>query len=263
MTRVGDATLCDDLSHVPRDLPPTRCGQVAFRHAHLPRQLMSTRRRFLSFLGGSSVLGAVGVPSVADAAHQEHDAPLQQGTFDFSWTDRVTGKYKAVFDSPEAADGAALFRAVAWCDMYKDAYGTDRRDMSPVVVFRHAAMPMIMKNEFWETYEVGKSEKWRDEQGKKWAKKNPLSTGGAELSAAQAKYKIETFLASGGIVLACNWAFGGIVGTIREKENLSAAEARQKALSLMVPGVILQPNGIFAALRAQEAGCHYVLASSA
>lgn len=224
---------------------------------------MSSRRRFLGWLGGSSVLGAVGVPSVSRAAELAHDAPLAQGQFDFSWTDRVAGKYKAVFDSPEAADGAAVFRAVAWCDMYKDAYGTDRKDMSPVVVFRHAAMPMIMKNEFWEAYEVGKSRKWRDEQGKKWATKNPLSTGGAELPSGQAKYKIETFLASGGIVLGCNWAFGNIVGTIREKDKLDAAAARQKAISLMVPGVILQPNGIFAALRAQEAGCHYVLASSA
>jgi hypothetical protein len=29
----------------------------------------------------------------------------------------------------------------------------------------------------------------------------------------------------------------------------------------MVPGVILQPSGVFAAVRAQEAGCHYVRAS--
>lgn len=29
----------------------------------------------------------------------------------------------------------------------------------------------------------------------------------------------------------------------------------------MIPGVILQPNGIFAVLRAQEAGCHFAAAS--
>jgi hypothetical protein len=168
-----------------------------------------------------------------------------------------------VFDSPSADSGAALFRAVAWCDMYKDLYGTERSEMSPVVVFRHSAMPMIMTNAYWETYEVGKTQKWRDDNGKKWAITNPLSTGGAQLTAGQAKYKIETFLAGGGIVLACNWAFGGIVSTVREKDNLDQAAARTKALSLMVPGVILQPNGIFAALRAQEAGCKYILASGA
>ncbi|MBL8961883.1 MAG: hypothetical protein JNJ98_18625, partial [Gemmatimonadetes bacterium] len=77
---------------------------------------MTSRRRFLGWLGGSSLLGSAGVSSVAQASGPEHDIPLAQGQFDFSWTDRVTGKYKAVFDSPEANDGAALFRAVAWCD---------------------------------------------------------------------------------------------------------------------------------------------------
>jgi hypothetical protein len=178
-----------------------------------------------------------------------------------SWTERVAGKYKAVFDSPEPSDGAALFRAVAWCDMYKDVYGANRAEMSPVVVFRHSAINMIMGNTYWEQYEVGKGYKMRDEKGKKWAMTNPISTGGAEAKGPMAKYKLEPYLASGGVVLACNWAFGQIVGRIREREKLDGAAARAKALELMIPGVILQPNGIFAALRAQEAGCHYVMAS--
>ena len=61
-----------------------------------------------------------------------------------SWTDRVTGKYRAVFDSPEPAEGSALYRAVAWCDMYKEVYDADRTEVSPVIVFRHSAIPMIM-----------------------------------------------------------------------------------------------------------------------
>ncbi len=224
--------------------------------------MSNSRRHFLGWLGGTSVLGATGIPSLAHAAPsgEPHPAPIAE-TFDMSWTDRVKGKYKAVFDSPEPADGAALFRAVAWCDMYKDVYGTDRAEMSPVVVFRHAAINMIMGNAYWEQYEVGKGYKMRDEKGKKWATANPLSVGGGSATGPGAKYKLEPYLAGGGVVLACNWAFGQIVGRIREREKLDAAAARTRALELMIPGVILQPNGIFAALRAQEAGCHYVLAS--
>jgi intracellular sulfur oxidation DsrE/DsrF family protein len=33
------------------------------------------------------------------------------------------------------------------------------------------------------------------------------------------------------------------------------------ALHHVVPGVILQPSGVFGVLRAQEAGCNYILAS--
>ena len=43
--------------------------------------------------------------------------------------------------------------------------------------------------------------------------------------------------------------------------KLKHDEARKVALAQLVAGVILQPSEIFAALRAQEAGCGYVLGS--
>jgi hypothetical protein len=218
------------------------------------------RRRFLGWLGGSSVLGAVGIPLHGGGEPSPEHPQARPTTFDMSWVDRVTGRYRAVFDSPQASDGAALFRAIAWCDMYKDVYGVERPEMSPVVVIRHSAIPLIMGNGFWDRYDAGKSLKMKDGKGK-WAKANPLSGAGGDSTEQSAKYKLETFIAGGGIVLACNWAFGQIVSQVREKEKLDQAAGRARALELMIPGVILQPNGIFAALRAQEAGCHYVLAS--
>ena len=221
------------------------------------------RRRFLGWLGGTSLLGVAGIPlagrTTAGRAEASHHEPIDE-KWDMSWTERVNGKYRAVFDSPQPADGAALFRAVAWCDMYQEVYGTERKEMSPVVVFRHSAIVMIMRNEYWDRFDVGKSIKVRD-QNNKWAKANPASTGGATLPEADAKYKLEPFLASGGVVLGCNWAFGTVVSRVRDKDKLDATAARARALELVIPGVILQPNGIFAALRAQEAGCHYVMAS--
>lgn len=199
-------------------------------------------------------------PPLGESRKAPDHAPPIADTWDMSWTERVAGRYRAVFDSPEPADGAALFRAVAWCDMYKDVYGTERGEMSPVVVFRHSAIPLIMQNAFWEQYDAGKRFKLKDERGK-WARANPVSTGGAAASGNNGKYKVETFMAGGGVVLACNWAFAQLVGTIREQDKLEPAAARARALDLVIPGVILQPNGIFAALRAQEAGCHYIMAS--
>jgi hypothetical protein len=223
----------------------------------------SSRRRFVGLLGGTSILGAIGLPDVASAvepgANAGHALPLTD-TWNMTWVDRVTGKYRAVFDSPDISDGAALVRAVAWCDMYKEVYGAERNDMSPVVVFRHSAIPLIMSNEYWERYEVGKQHKIKDSKGK-WSKVNPISAAGADASGPMAKYRLETFLAGGGIVLACNWAFGMLVEEIGKKEKLERDAARPRATELMIPGVILQPNGIFAALRAQEAGCRYVMAS--
>jgi hypothetical protein len=222
------------------------------------------RRSFLGWIGGTSLLGAAGFPSLSGRAlprdPADHAAPVAD-KWDVSWTDRVNGKYRAVFDSPEPAEGAALFRAVAWCDMYKDVYGADRTEMSPVVVFRHSAIPLVMNHAYWESYEIGKELKLRDAKGKKWAKANPISVASAPATGPASKYKIETFLASGGVVLACDWAFNMVVDRIRSREKLERAAARARALELMIPGVILQPNGVFGVLRAQEAGCHYVMAS--
>lgn len=224
--------------------------------------MQNPRRRFLALLGTGSLAGSIGFPVTvsADAIEETpHPKPVSDA-WDMSWTERLTGKYRAVFDSPEAAEGSALYRAVAWCDMYKEVYGAERQEMSPVVVIRHSAIPLIMGNAYWERFDAGKQLKIKDSKGK-WTKTNPISRGAEDATANGAKYKLESFVESGGIVLACNWAFGMIVSKVREKDKLEAAEARVRAEELMLPGVILQPNGIFAALRAQEAGCRYILAS--
>jgi hypothetical protein len=222
------------------------------------------RRRFLGWLGKGSLLGVAGVPALPGIATGQEGGALTpvSDEFDVSWVERVSGRHRAVFDSPEVSDGAALFRAVAWCQMYKDVYGTARTDMSPVLVLRHSAIPLIMSNAYWEHLEVGKALKMRNAKGEKWAKANPLSRGDKAKDAQGTEYTLESFIESGGVVLACNWAFGGrIVADLVARDKLERAAARTRALELMIPGVILQPNGIFAALRAQEAGCHYVLAS--
>ncbi|HEX4936063.1 MAG TPA: hypothetical protein VFV33_22940 [Gemmatimonadaceae bacterium] len=230
----------------------------------------SPRRHFLAQLGAASLTG-IATPSLLHAAPapavspkfgrpDDHALPIAE-TWDMSWTARVNGKYRAAFDSPEIGEGGALVRAVAWCDMYKEVYGTDRAEMSPVLVIRHAAIDLIMNDAYWATYEVGKDNKLRNEQGKKWMMRNPLSSESAPNTEQGRKYTLQSFLAGGGIVLGCGWAFRFVASRIAKKDKLEAAEARKRATAMIIPGVILQPNGIFAVLRAQEAGCHYVLAS--
>ncbi len=231
---------------------------------------MPPRRHFLSQLGAASLAGlatpslVAALPAPAPSPRfgkpDDHPLPITE-TWDMSWTARVNGKYRAIFDSPEIGEGGALVRAVAWCDMYKEVYGSDRSEMSPVVVIRHAAIDLIMNDAYWATYEVGKENKLRNEQGKKWAMHNPLSAESRPDEEKARKYTLQSFIAGGGIVLGCGWAFRFAASRVAKREKLEPAEARKRAMEQMIPGVILQPNGIFACLRAQEAGCHYVLAS--
>jgi hypothetical protein len=196
----------------------------------------------------------------ADPGGTPHPAAVPD-TFDMSWTDRITGRYKAVFDSPNHADGAALYRAVSWIDQYKQVYNTERTELSPVLVLRHYGFFFAMNSEYWTQYEVGKMLKMRDERGRKWAKTNPLSVPDAAAPENRRKFSLEGFMANGGTVLVCNWSFGGATATIAKQDGLARDAAQVRARSLLLPGMILQPNGIFAALRAQEAGCRYIDAS--
>lgn len=217
------------------------------------------RRDFLGWIGASALLGATPATLLASSPS---DAPRAiADDFDMSWTDKMTGKHRAVFDSPQVSEGAALYRAIFWRDQYKSVYGTDPATMNPVVVFRHEAISLVMSDSYWERFELGKTTKIRDTNGKKWAKVNPIRAAPAGAPASAAKYSLEAFMASGGIVLACNLAFGDVVGTYMKADKLKHDEARKAALAQLIPGVILQPSGVFATLRAQEAGCGYILAS--
>lgn len=236
--------------------------------------MFAPRRRFLGWLGGVSVAGIACAPTLLRAAPSairtspdasrasadHHPLPLAD-TWDMSWTSRVTGKYRAVFDGPEISDGAPMVRAAAWADMYKEVYGVERSEITSVLVLRHAAIDLVMNDAYWARFNIGKEHKLRDADGKKWAKANPISARSRPNDAQARRYTLETFMANGGIVLACGWAFRFVTSRIQKADKLEAAEARTKALEQMIPGITLQPNGIFAVLRAQEAGCHFAAAS--
>ena len=220
----------------------------------------SDRRHFLSNLVSSSLLASVPFPAHGGLARAEHPSSLDD-KWDLSWVEKVErAKFRAVFDSPEINDGDALFRAIVWCEQYKDVYGTPRSDMAPVLVLRHRGIPLIMGDDYWKRFKVGKEKKVLTPEGKKWAEANPIMGTPADTGDA-GKYSLRRFLADGGIVLACNFAFGMVVGTYEKEDKLDSTAARQSALAAMVPGVILQPSGIFAVLRAQEAGAKYIIAS--
>ncbi len=218
------------------------------------------RRHFLGTLGATAF--ALGMtPSLAQAAQQaDHPAPISDA-YDVSWANRITGRFRAVFDSPNMADGAAIVRATAWCDQYKQIYGVDRSNMSPVLVLRADAIELVMDDSYWARFPVGEEHKFKGKDGQ-WLTVNPISAQSRPVDdRARRRNTLETFMSEGGIVLACGWAFGKVVQRYRTADSLPAAEAAKQARARMVPGILMQPNGIFAVLRAQEAGCHFVAAS--
>jgi hypothetical protein len=85
--------------------------------------------------------------------------------------------------------------------------------------------------------------------------------GKTQIDANFDRMALDKFIARGGVALACDLALQDCIELIKSKDGVSAEVARQRAIAAMVPGVVLQPSGVFAALRAQEAGCSYLRAS--
>jgi len=93
--------------------------------------------------------------------------------------------------------------------------------------------------------------------------RNPvlLSSSRNEVPAAMDAFALDQYIKRGGIVLACNLAFNDVIATVEKAEKVTPEAARTQALAMMVPGVIMQPSGVFGALYAQEFGCKYLRAS--
>lgn len=215
---------------------------------------MTDRRDFFArVVAGATAL--TGAPALADHLAALEPGHPAQGKWDGSWTERLTGKYRAAFDIPEIAEGVGVFRANVWYANYEEMYGARPEEMTPVAVIRHAAVPMLMNDAFWAAY--GYREQFKDKLGGMAGE----GTGNPFMKVPYMgrDYGLQSLLDRKCIILGCGLAFGGrIVADVMRKDNLSREAADAKARSYLLPGVLLQPSGIFAVARAQELGCSYV-----
>ena len=216
------------------------------------------RRTFMGTIGVASLAASLEAQATATAT-----APAgASDKWDVSWTERLNRKHRAVFDSTAFANGAGLFRADVWKRQYKDVYATAPEDMNAVLVVRGEAIWLAMNNEFWKTYNVGEAQNFKRRDTGTFHAVNPIASPPPDATPESADVNIPTFAATGNIVLACHLAFGGVVALVKKTDKMATdEEAEKKARTFLLPGVILQPSGVFATLRAQEAGCHYILAS--
>ena len=226
--------------------------------------MATDRREFLSSMVGAGLVIGGKTGSREDGKHPPPSRPpaLQSATWDTSWTSKVTGKHRAVFDAPEVSDGLPLIRTLVWIRDYREVYGVQASEMSAVVVLRHNAIWMIMNDEFWDHHDVGKLTKINDPKTGKPIKRNPFlgPTPFGGLPPALADHVLTKVLGTAA-VLACNLAFQDVVDRMKDDTGGDAAKARSMALHHVVPGIVLQPSGVFAVTRAQEEGCQYMLAS--
>jgi hypothetical protein len=219
--------------------------------------------------GGGSLLSGAAAQGTPGAGAGSRTVPVDmeleaREPWDDSWVRRVKGRHKQVFDAPEMANGTVLHQARTYLKGYEVVYGAKDSDMSAVLVIRHAAVPMVVGDELWHRYDFGREDKLKDPTTGRRTKRNPFISVKSDdrHSIVWPDGGLDTLIARGAIVLACNLALTGLAGMIAQKEKLDRDKARERLLANLVPGVIVMPSGIFAVARAQEAGCHYIRATA-
>ena len=225
--------------------------------------MTTTRREFLDRLGAGAVSLAglpiamgLGAPSFAAAA------PHASADWDLSWTKRITGKHRVILDVPAVESGYGVWRATFWAKQYQDVLGVTARDTSTVLVLRHNAIALAMQQSFWDKYGIGKRKNVTHPLTQEPTDRNPaLLTAKDGVPAPYDSFALPALIERGGIVLACDLALQDCIQLIQSTDKVSPEVARKQALAALVPGVILQPSGVFAALRAQDFGCTYLRAS--
>ncbi len=243
----------------------------------------TARRGFVGRLiaGAAAAAGGAFLSRDLSALPLSSSAPSDatvNAEWDMSWVDRVTGKYRQVFDSPEIVQGTALTQTRTWMNGYAEVYGAKPADMSGVLVIRHAAIYMILNDAMWDELDLGNalaaktpgpagmtSTPLRDPVSGEPARRNPFLTSniGSGAKYAMLNYPnggFDSLMADGVIVLGCDLALRRPIAMIMKAEKVDNATARARVLANILPGVIIMPSGIFATARAQEAGCTFMQA---
>lgn len=190
-----------------------------------------------------------------------------QTSWDDSWFGRLTAKHKAVFDTPDLVEGTigGPGQATRYINGMRDALGAGPSDVQTVVVIRHHAIAFAFNDAMWAKYEIGKDLKIKGD-GEEWATKNPVAAahgrggrgGGAAANNERPQANAEWLASHGHILLGCDLATQAFAGSLAARTKGTMKTIYEELKANLIPGLILQPNGVYATLRAQEAGCAFM-----
>src|SRR6185503_9519592 len=106
----------------------------------------TSRREFLGRMAAGAVIGTLPLALDPFTLGAEASAMgVAADKWDLTWTKKLTGRYKAVFDVPEIESGYGVWRASIWGKQYMEVLGVKPREMTPVVVLRHNGIVLAMQ----------------------------------------------------------------------------------------------------------------------
>ena len=207
--------------------------------------MTTARRGFLGQVTAAALGLSAGLPATALARSATE--------WDDSWTKHLGSSHRFVFDMADMARASSVLDEIGtlYSD-YHEALGTPDRDMHVVLVIRHSALALALGDALWDKYAIGELRSVKDPATDAWATRNPMLAAARPTEATTA---IDALQRRGVTLLACNRAMVGLGESIAEKQKLDRAAVEQDLRAGLLPGVTLQVNGVYARLRAQDAGC--------
>lgn len=214
---------------------------------------MTGRRDFLTQLSVLATAMALD-PDELSAAPMQGDSP-----WDTSWIERLaSAQYRVVFNASEISDGAAMNYASTFLDHFHDVHATGDRQTRPVIVFRRLGTQMAFSDVLWDRYGIGEELKITDSATHAPARRNVFWKARDGAPAEESGTKLESLQRRGLISLVCNVSLTSWSRRTAERAQKSADALLAEVRNNLVPGAIVVPSGIYALIRAQNAGCAFM-----
>jgi hypothetical protein len=208
------------------------------------------------FLGQFGILAA---GLTVDADELRVASGPKSGAWDTAWLDRVTSaQYRVVFNTSEVNDGNVLSYVSSFVDDFHAVHGTTDAQTRPVIVFRRLGIPMALNDALWQRYAIGEDQKIKDPVTKAPATRNVYWRPRDGATGWEAQYALEPLQQRGLISLVCNVALGNWANGMAQKHQRDPEAVKAEWRENLIPGAILVPSGIYALIRAQNAGCAYM-----
>ena len=207
-----------------------------------PAEKTNSRRQFMTTVAANAaLLVAAGCARNAGAVTTAGTPLAPARKFDDSWTQKL-GEHRVVFEVNQF-NGMPGF-AGDLMDSYKEGLGIEDKDLGFAIVLRHGVVTMAMRESAWQKYPIGEVLEYKDKEGKAFTA-NPHAK------------MVEKLLDRGVTFLACNVGLTGAANRIARHVKAEAAAVKADLIAAMYPNVYVQPNGVYALLRAQNVGCAY------
>ena len=176
-----------------------------------------------------------------------------------AWLDGINGKHKQVFDAVSVNDGFPAAYTRTWMTTTRETYGLTDKDLSAVLVVRHAGAIIAFNNSIWSKYKLGETYHVNDPKTKEPAVRNSY----ANVQPSELMFDdmaLDKLLARGAKVGVCGIAIAALSGRAATAMNLDKETVKKEWTENIIPGIVIVPSGVLAVHRAQEKGCTYCFA---